>query len=192
MAGFCRICGNGIKPNGQCPQCTTVRAGGALPLDSGAGALPPWREIGPLPKAAMHRRLLGSGIEFAAYALYACVISIPAAFSGVAGIFFLFLIILIVLRDFNAGACSIAKRVGHMRVVNVKTGQSASNTQAFVRNSYYLALSFVAIFSWMGVFVVLFFFWMFIALDIMMILANPRGRRLGDLLAGTQVVEARI
>lgn len=192
MAGCCRICGNVLRSDGQCPQCATVRAGGALALDSGVGALPLSRQIGPLPKAAVQRRLLGSGIEFAAYAFYACVILPLDLLSGVAGILFLFLVLLIIMRDFNAGAYSIAKRVGHMRVVDVKAGKSASNSQALIRNSYYLVLSIAAIFAWIGAIPILFFFMTFILLDVMMILANPRGRRLGDLLAGTQVVEARI
>jgi uncharacterized RDD family membrane protein YckC len=43
-----------------------------------------------------------------------------------------------------------------------------------------------------GGFVAFIFFALFIPLDVMMILASPQGRRLGDFLAGTQVVEARI
>jgi uncharacterized RDD family membrane protein YckC len=192
MAGFCRVCGKVLRPDGRCPQCTAIHSGGVLALDSMVVNFSPTRDIGPLPKAGIRRRLLGSGIEFTAYTLYVCILSIPAALSGVAGIFFLFLVALIVIRDFNAGAYSIAKRVGHMRVVNAKNGQAISNSQALIRNSYYLALSIAAIFSWMGIFLVLFLFLMFIALDIMMILVNPRGQRLGDFLASTQVVEARI
>jgi uncharacterized RDD family membrane protein YckC len=98
---------------------------------------------------------------------------------------------LIILRDFNAGAYSIAKRVSQMRVVDSRTGRSPSNAQALLRNSYYLGLLVVAVFlPWIAwLFSVLFM--LFIGFDIMMILASPRGRRLGDLLAGTQVVEAR-
>jgi uncharacterized RDD family membrane protein YckC len=192
MAGCCKICGKVLKPTGHCPQCTTIRVGEASALDYVANGLPSARDIGPFPKAAVHRRLLGSGIEFGAYVLYACIILPEDVVTGVGGTLFLLLVILIVIRDFKSGALSIAKRVGHLRVVDVRTGQPISNAQALIRNSYYLILSIAAIFSWILGIPLMFFFMMFILLDVMMILANPRGRRFGDFLAGTQVVEARI
>jgi uncharacterized RDD family membrane protein YckC len=180
MAGFCKNCGKSLGPDGNCPQCTSIRVRKA----SGIGALP---------KASTPRRLLGSGIEYVAYIICGAIIYVFELTSlGIGGVLFLLLVALIIMRDFNAGAYSIAKRVSHMRVVNLKTGQSASNSQAIFRNAYYLGLPVMAIIPVIGGPIALIFFVLFIPLDVIMILASPQGRRLGDFLAGTQVVEARI
>jgi len=154
---------------------------------------PPGGTIGPLlPKANTTRRLLGSGIEFTSYVIGAWAIAtLDAGTFGLLGLLTVALLGLIVLRDFNGGAFSIAKRVSQTRVVDWRSGRRASNPQALLRNSYYLALPAVAILPWVDC-LTSSMFMLFIALDIMMILANRQGRRLGDLLAGTQVVEARV
>jgi uncharacterized RDD family membrane protein YckC len=151
------------------------------------------KDIGPLPKASTPRRLLGSGVEYVAYIIFATIIYILGNLTGgLLGFLYLLLICLIVMRDFNAGAFSIAKRISQMRVVNASTGQAPSNAKAIFRNSYYLGLPLIAMIPYLGGPLALIFFMMFASIDIMMILASPRGRRLGDFLAGTQVVEARI
>jgi uncharacterized RDD family membrane protein YckC len=149
------------------------------------------RGIGPLPKPSTTRRFLGSGVEYIAYVIGGGVISFLGTISGgLLGLLSLLLLGLIVLRDFNAGAFSIAKRVSQMRVVDSRTGRSPSNTQALLRNSYYGLLAVLMFLPWID-WLLLALFMLFIWFDVMMILASPRGRRLGDLLAGTQVVEAR-
>jgi uncharacterized RDD family membrane protein YckC len=193
MTGFCQDCGNPLSVDGSCPnQCGTDSPGRALAPGYGSGALPAVHDIGPLPKASTPRRLLGSGIEYSAYVCFAIVIMFLDTFSGgLLGFSSLLLLALIVVRDCNAGAFSIAKRVSCMRVVKRRTGQPASNAQALLRNSNYLALLAVeTVLPWLAILWTLFFV-MFVALDVAMILASPRGRRLGDLLAGTQVVEER-
>ena len=192
MAGYCKQHGVPLAPDGSCSQCTTLNVRRATPDPTPLGYSLA-KNIGPLPKASTPRRLLGSGVEYIAYVVFATIIfALESISAGLLGLLFLLLMGLIVMRDFNAGAFSIAKRISQMRVVNVKTGQSASNRQAIWRNSYYLGLALIGMIPWIGGPVASFFFMMFIVLDIMMILANPRGRRLGDFLAGTQVVEARI
>jgi uncharacterized RDD family membrane protein YckC len=187
MAGFCKVCGKLVEENGQCSE----KHEGAL-ANRPVTSLEP-QNIGRLPKPSTPRRLLGSGIEYVAYVLCATVITVLDFVSvGVAGLLALVLAALVVLRDCNAGALSIAKRVSQMRVVDRRTGRPASNLQGLVRNGYYIALLVVAAFiPWFDA-ISWFLFLLFIGLDIAMILANPRGRRLGDLLAGTQVIEARI
>jgi len=155
----------------------------------GSVASPPEIEF---PKPKTSSRLLGSGVEYLAYLICAWIITILDAMSGgLAGLLSLIVVLLIVLRDFQGGTFSLAKRVCNMRVVDHRTGESASNFQGLLRNSYYLVLLLIAtvlpFVDWFSST----FFTMFIALDVMMILANPRGRRLGDLLASTQVVQAR-
>jgi uncharacterized RDD family membrane protein YckC len=182
MTPFCQECGLPVK-GGKCPnghQEHTLETLPAAPL-SRAGALP---------KAETPRRLLGSGIEFIVYV--ACgwvIVGLEILSAGLLGLLSLVLVLLVVLRDFNAGAFSIAKRVSRMRVVDRQTRAPASNVQALIRNGYYLGLLVLTVFPFIDI-PVLFFFKLFIILDILMILSSPTGRRLGDLLASTQVVNA--
>jgi uncharacterized RDD family membrane protein YckC len=182
MAGFCEVCGEppvgGMCPNGHVAKAVRKSSGKSSELS--------------LPSASKPRRLISSGIEYSAYLAGVWVIAfldfISAGLIGLASV--VVLIGLIVLRDCNAGAFSISKRVSSMRVVNWRTGQSATNTQALLRNSYYLVLLLVALLPITDL-VTSPIFTFFVAVDVLMILANPKGRRLGDLIAGTQVVEAR-
>lgn len=196
MTGFCTVCGNSLELTGKCPKGHLV----SRPVAAAVGAVPgsapyPTRSttgLGPLPKASTARRFLGSGIEYIAYCIGVWVITLLDLVSGgILGILALFLAGLIFLRDFNGGAFSISKRVSRMRVVDYRTGHATSNTQAIVRNSYYLVLPIIATFIPLLDTVTSIFFMLFIGLDIMMVMASPKGRRLGDLLARTQVVEAR-
>jgi uncharacterized RDD family membrane protein YckC len=188
MSGFCKDCGELLKvEDRQCPN------GHPQGLVTKTLRPEPPQRIGPLPKPSTPRRLLGSGIEYVAYVFFTWIVTFLDSFTaGIAGLLALIVAGLVMLRDCNAGALSIAKRVSQMRVVDRRTGQPASNLQGLVRNGYYFGIlviaAFVPWFDWIssGLFMV------FIAVDIAMIVANPRGRRLGDLLAGTQVVEARI
>ncbi|HKH47270.1 MAG TPA: RDD family protein [Thermoanaerobaculia bacterium] len=188
MSGFCKECGALLKlGDSQCPN------GHQQGLVAHPALRPePLQKIGPLPKPSTPRRLLGSGIEYVAYVFFTWVVTfLDSLTAGIAGLLALIVAGLVMLRDCNAGALSIAKRVSQMRVVDRRTGQPASNLQGLVRNGYYFGLlviaAFVPWFDWIssGLFMA------FIAVDIAMIVANPRGRRLGDLLAGTQVIEAR-
>ncbi len=189
MAGFCHECG--LQP----VQCTCAPSEKDLLVAGGGSALSHGQEkIGPFPKPNTPRRLLGSGVEFFAYVIAKGIIALLDALSfGLLGLCSLILFALIVLRDCNAGAFNIAKRVSHMRVIEWRTGQNASNTRGLLRNSYYLGLLLLAALlplplidglTWL-------FFLMFVGIDVLMILASPVGRRLGDLIAGTQVVEER-
>jgi len=181
MSGYCKDCGTLLAPGGNCSDPGCLQANRQLP-ENGPGTLP---------KPSTARRLLGSGIEFIIYSALAWLITgLESASFGLLGLLFLFLIGLIVLRDFNGGLYSIAKRVSHMRVVDLKSGRATSNIQSLLRNSYYLVLLAIAIVPVVGCFSSTAFM-VFVALDVMMIMANPQGRRLGDLMAGTQVVQER-
>lgn len=176
MAGFCEVCGRTLE-KGRCPEHAPTVIPKPIKLS--------------LPRASTPRRLVGSGIEYSAYLVGVWVITFLDFIStGLMGLLALVLVGLIVLRDFNAGAFSIAKRVSNMKVVDWRSGQSATNTQALVRNSYYLGLLLLALLPMVDL-VTSPLFTFFIAVDVLMILANPKGRRLGDFLASTQVVEAR-
>lgn len=200
---FCDVCGSPVQTSGQCPkgpheELATTRPDLSQEVTSHFPQeliqAPPHQAltpggVGPLPKASTSRRLLGSGIEYLSYVLGIWIIAALDFFTGgLLGLFSLFLVVLIVLRDFNGGTFSIAKRVSQMRVVDLRTGRAASNGQALLRNGYYLALLIAALIPFVDVLSSL-FFTMFIFLDVMMIMASRRGRRLGDFMAGTQVVE---
>ncbi len=205
MIGFCKDCGKPLRRDGACPDaCGEAQASAGLrPSHDGllvatatpASVRPPIaivRVAGPFPKASTFRRLLGSGVEYVVYVVcVGLVVAMDLATLGAAALSALLPIGLIALRDCNAGAFSLAKRISHMRVIAMRSGQSASNSQALFRNSYYLGLLLLATilpwFSWLFSI----FFTAFVALDVLMILASPQGRRLGDMLADTQVVEAR-
>lgn len=192
---FCDVCGRPVLANGVCskgPHEDAMTGGTSAPLVPVPPYQPlaPYGEVGPLPKANTMRRLLGSGIEYLSYVVATWIITVLDFFTtGILGLFHLLLVVLIVLRDFNGGTFSIAKRVSQMRVVNLRTGRAASNGQALLRNGYYLALLLIGAFlPWIDVLSSL-FFTTFIILDVLMIMASRHGRRLGDYLAGTQVVE---
>lgn len=183
MKLFCSECGLPVN-DGKCADGHRESALKAPPV----GAI---HKGGDWPKAETSRRLLGSGIEFIVYVACGWVILfLDLLTAGLLGLLSLALVVLVVLRDFNAGAFSIGKRVSRMRVVDWRTGGPASNVQALIRNGYYLGLLTLMVLPWVDM-PVMFFFKLFIALDILMILSSPKGRRLGDILAGTQVINAR-
>lgn len=63
----------------------------------------------------------------------------------------------------------------------------ASSWQALLRNGYFILLLLLMVLPG-GEFFGALFFPLLILMDVLMIIASPDGRRLGDLLAGTQVV----
>ncbi len=187
---FCTECGRPVKLGEACT-CTSREASQDIEHGYLLGDAP---EIGPLCKVGTSRRLLSSGIEYITYALFIWFSIFLNAFTagiGLLGLLPLFFLILIVLRDFNQGAFSIVRRTSLTRVADLQTGQPASNSQAIVRNSYYLVLLFLLPFlPWLD-FLIALVFTLFLVLDCTMIVAGRQGRRLGDILAGTQVVEEK-
>lgn len=190
MKGFCVECGTPHDDQRTCPNC------GHVPRKAGStsGPLAPSTEqgIGPLPKASTAKRLLGSGAE---YGIYVTVLGILAVISTItAGIFDMLLVPILLLmigfRDVNAGLFSIAKRIGRMRVVEYGTGKPATNGQALLRNSYYMALTFLMIFPIILTDIAAtMFFMLLVVIDVILISLSKEGRRIGDWLAETQVVQ---
>jgi uncharacterized RDD family membrane protein YckC len=181
MTGVCDVCCTPLAgdrcPNGHTRNLPVKPVTSMKPID--------------LPKATTYRRLLGSGVEFGAYVAGAWLTTVlDFLSSGLMGLLCLVLFGLIVLRDCNAGLFSIEKRIGSMRVVHWQTGLPASNGQALLRNSYYLGLLLIAVLPFVDL-ATSSMFTLFVMVDVVMIVANPKGRRLGDFLAGTQVVDAR-
>lgn len=182
MSGFCADCGQTLDGD-LCPsghtQVEVVRPGGRA-ID--------------LPRASPTRRLAGSGVEYFAYLAGITAMAVVSALTlGLLDILLVpFLALFIAVRDVRAGRYSLAKRIGNMRVVQVGTGLPASDRQALVRNSYYIVL---ALLMMMPIFLDTFaatLFWGCVVVDTLMVVGSSHGRRMGDRLAGTQVVPARV
>jgi uncharacterized RDD family membrane protein YckC len=145
-----------------------------------------------LPKASTSKRLLGAGAEYLFYSVaQGIAVAISAATLGVFDfVVALPLVIGIAVRDSHSGLFSLEKRIGGMRVVDAKSGQPISNGQALQRNSYYLVPPLIMILPLMGLESLLFsLFEVCVLVDVLMIVFRKDGRRIGDLLAGTQVVQ---
>jgi uncharacterized RDD family membrane protein YckC len=175
---YCGTCGNRLDVP-TCPRCDLDLAKRA-PVD-----------IGPLPRAHAVRRLAGSGIEYLAYSVTVKVMLAISALSlgTLDALIVPFLVLMIALRDVRSGLFSLGKRVAHMRVVQIGSGLPATNRQAVLRNSYYLVLVILMAFPLLPVDLgVASLFYSCVVIDVLMIVATRSGRRLGDLLARTQVV----
>lgn len=206
MTGYCTECGRPILKTGRCKAdhrpAAPIAAGEAVAALQGGGhapagastALPvgaPPRAIA-LPKASGVRRLGATGIEYMVYlvALWFAIALSPmtALVSGVVGP--LFVAGLLAARDLRGGAYSLSKRLAGQRVVDARTGVASTTAQALGRNSYYLVLLLVMALPGFE-FLAVWPFKMLVAIDVLLVLVNPAGRRLGDFIAGTQVVAER-
>lgn len=188
MSRFCVECGSALDNPESCPLGHPQRPDHAASTVSGGASL---RDVGSLPKAKIRSRLIGSGLEYGVYVMTIGVLMVVSILTvGFAdGIVVPFLFLMIAIRDVNAGLFSLAKRVGRMRVVEYGTGKPATNGQALMRNSYYLALTLCMAFPILPADVAAFsLFVLLVAVDLLLVVISRDGRRIGDLLAGTQVV----
>lgn len=183
MSGFCTQCGTRLEPGGHCPNRANPDHVAVSPRPDGALELP---------KAITSKRLMGAGVEYVFYSLLGGIaVTIAVSTFGVMDfVVALPMALGIAVRDSHSGLFSLEKRLGHMRVVDRKTGRPITNGQAFKRNSYYLIPPLTMILPLAALEPLLFsIFEMFILVDVAMIVFRQDGRRLGDLLAGTQVVQ---
>lgn len=187
MSGFCTECGGGLI-NGACPGGHLQPRQAVISSSQAIAGVSAALTIGTLPKAPIMARLFGAGIEFTAFVVLQVLGVVTGGIAGLATgpmvVAFLF------LRDVNGGMLSVGKRVGGLRVVDLKTGRPASTRQGVLRNSYYLALAVLVVLPGVNVATSGLFTTLGL-LDFLMVLASPQGRRLGDQIAGTQVVVER-
>ena len=152
-----------------------------------------------LPDTTIGRRLGASGLEYLGFLVaeiltgsligLLSVVPIVGTLAGVliGGLFSLCGAIYWAVKDTSGGRRSLGKRIGGMRVVDCETGRDASALQAVTRNSYFILACLIAIIP--GVEVIGWvMFAAAVALDSALILQDDGGRRLGDRLAGTQVL----
>lgn len=148
---------------------------------------------------AIGRRLGSSGMEYLAVlvgeiltgslvGMFSVVPVIGTLLGAViGGVFSLLAATYWIIKDTGGGRRSVGKRVGRMQVVDVATGAPASAFQAALRNSYYIVACLLGVIP--GVEVVGWaMFGLAALMDSALILSDGAGRRLGDRMAGTQVV----
>ncbi len=137
-----------------------------------------------LPRADLARRLGASGLEFLILfgleVASAIIVPVGMALSLLAGTYF-------AVKDLGGGRYSLGKRIARTRVVDAETGAVPPAARLVMRNAH-LALGF-----WLSVIPGLEVLgWALLLLggtiDLLMLVADPQGRRLGDRIAGTQVV----
>ena len=137
-----------------------------------------------LPRAELGRRLGGSGLEF--LVLFGLEVA-SAVFVPVGVVLSLLAAGYFATKDLGGGRYSLGKRIARTRVVDAQTGQVPPAGRLVLRNAH-LSLGFLMAvvpgFEVLG--------WALLALgatvDLLMLVADPQGRRLGDRLAHTQVV----
>lgn len=173
----CPVCGQPLSQNGVCQNTTCDYRGSA------ETALE-------LPKADMQRRLGGAGLEFFVMTLIEVVgIALSPVTAFISGMVASMInAIYMGVKDLDGGKYSIGKRTGQTQVVDTVSGRRASTRQAILRNAPYIAAWTIAVlpdpfgsFGFIAVF-------LFILVDLGLIIADPQGRRLGDRIAKTQVV----
>jgi uncharacterized RDD family membrane protein YckC len=192
----CQHCGVKFEVDDLCtnPECPAA--------DSAAEALsPPQKPSVPSPLASggdmamvprppLARRLGGSALELGTLVAVEMVGSLLMGFTfGVSGVVSsLIAAIYMGVKDLDGGRYSFGKRAVGTRVVDATTLQRATPGKAFLRNLPWVLFWTLAIVPVIGDFIG----WTLLALmaiiDLGMIVATPTGRRLGDLLANTQVV----
>ena len=90
-------------------------------------------------------------------------------------------------EDIDGGKWSLSKRLTVTRVVDRETGEIPSRGRLVMRNSYYLILcllSAIPLIEWATLSLVVTV--MFI--DLIVMVATPDSRRIGDFIANTQVI----
>ena len=144
-----------------------------------------------LPKASVGRRVAASGLEtlllFSGMVLFSALAPITVFITE---IFCVLLALMWGLKDLNGGAWSLSKRLTSTRVVDRATGEIPSNGRLVLRNSYYLVLcllSALPILEWATLGLV----GLVMVVDLLIMVATPDNRRIGDFLANTQVVPVK-
>jgi hypothetical protein len=152
-----------------------------------------------LPDTTIGRRLGSSGVEYLLCLLaemftgsligVLSIVPILGTAVGVliGGLFSLCAALYWAVKDTAGGRRSLGKRLGTMQVVDAATGRQATNSQAVIRNSYFIVASLIAMIPGIEV-----LGWALFAtaagIDSALIFHDGGGRRMGDHLAGTQVV----
>lgn len=186
MAAICQLCSDTLEDAAHCivPECP--HRASAL-----ASAYPPARSTLPAPplpsavgRATPARRLLASGPEFLILLgleiISAIVVPVGVVISSLIAIY-------ATIRDIGGGRFHVGKRLACVRVVDAETGLVPTHGQAILRNAPYILGWLIALIPGLE-----FVGWGLLLLsalvDLGLVLADPLGRRLGDRLARTKVI----
>jgi uncharacterized RDD family membrane protein YckC len=191
----CQHCGIPFEIEGHCtnPDCPAAdEASAALDGPTGGSApVPgPTTDMVLAPRPPLARRLGGSALELSTLValevvgtlLMGVTVGVSSAITS------LLAAVYMGVKDLDGGRFSFGKRAVGTRVVDVKTLQRASAGKCFLRNLPWVLFWALAVVPVIGDFIGWSLLGVMTVLDVGMIIATPTGRRLGDLLAGTQVV----
>lgn len=188
MARSCELCGDPLDDAAFCiiPECPHRDA--AKRVEAAASPAPPQaRPRSAVGRADPNRRLLASGPEF----LILMGLEVFGAFLvPVGAVLSLLLAAYMAVRDLGGGRFSLGKRLAGVRVVDAATGSTPTAQQAVLRNAPYVVGWLMAVlpgFEVVGWAVLL----LGAAVDLGLVLRDPLGRRLGDRLANTKVVDGQ-
>lgn len=141
-----------------------------------------------LPKASVGRRVAASGLE--TFLLLLCMVGLSAIGPLTVFLSEIFCVLLAILwgvKDLGGGAYSLSKVLTRTRVVDKITGEMPSPDRLILRNSYYLVLclcSAIPFVEWATLSIVA----IVMMVDLLVMISSPDNRRIGDFIAGTQVV----
>ncbi len=180
---FCELCG--AQTNGTSGHKAGCPGGAAPPSPVGSKSAPS------IPPAPVTRRLATAGLEYlllvgslAAIVFFGYLTALVAKLAlPVVAIYW-------AIRDLHGGKYSPGKQLGHFRVVDATTGEVASQQACVLRNSYYVVLIILAALPFWDFFNMI-LVCVVMLIDVLVMIATPNNRRLGDLLAKTQVAPIR-
>ncbi|BCA56133.1 RDD family protein [Nitrospira sp. KM1] len=129
------------------------------------------------PKAQVLNRFIAKLIDLFIVAAAAQMIDTVGFLAGMA---------YVLVADGFAGGRSIGKRLIGLQTILPDTRETAGFRESIIRNSPFAAAQMVFVVPYVG--------WLassaILAFEAVLIIGNERGRRLGDELAGTQVLDA--
>ena len=144
-----------------------------------------------LPRASVVRRAAASGLETG------LLLGLLVLFSALAPVtLFLTEVVCVLLaiywgaKDMDGGKWSLSKRLTVTRVVDRTTGEVPTPGRLVARNSYYLVLcllSAIPMVEWATLSLVC----LVMLVDLVVMVATPDSRRIGDFIANTQVVPVK-
>ena len=141
-------------------------------------------------KARLPRRVSAVVIDFAPLVVLEAIGLVLSPFTlGVSGmVTSAFGLVYVCIKDFGAGAYSPGKRLHNLTVID-RNGNCATNAQAVVRNlPYILAWLIMVLPDPLGLLGVALAFFL-VLLDSFLVVVDDQGKRLGDRLASTKVIE---
>ncbi len=191
----CQHCGvpfeiDDMCTNPDCPAADDAATALDVPASTGGGVAGLGTDMVLVPRPPLPRRLGGSALELSTLVVLEIIGTLLMGVTfGVSGAITSLLAALYMgVKDLGGGRYSFGKRAVGTRVVDATTLQRASAGKCFLRNLPWVLFWALAVVPVIGDFVGWSLLGVMALLDVGLIVAPPTGRRLGDLLAGTQVV----